>query len=475
MIDEHNFETAKKQLKKHNQSHLLAFWEQLDENQRQNLLAQINYLDFTKIDDWVANYVLQDPLSSVPKHFVSAPSYSPFPTSPQLLKKYDKAIETGKKLISAGKVAAFVVAGGQGTRLGFDGAKGNFPISPIKNKTLFQLFAESIVTVSKKYNTSCPWYIMASPLNYPEIKETFHANNYYGLDKDNIFIFQQGTLPNFGFDGKILLAEKDLIACSPDGHGGSLKALHESDAVADMKNRGIELISYFQVDNPLINIFDPLFIGLHALDDAEMSSKAIVKTGHLEKVGNFCLADGKVTVIEYSDLPNELAEKRNPDDSLLFNLGSIAIHIISVAFVERLNKQGFALPLHRAVKKISHIDDKGSHINPKEPNGIKLETFIFDALPLASKSIILRILRNEEFAPTKNATGVDSVETTQQMMIDRAANWLESAGVKIPRKPDGWPDCTIEIAPSFALTKADLAAKRGNIPFIHPRDTIYLL
>ena len=409
-----NFEKIKKLLKKHNQSHLLAFWEQLNAAQRQNLLAQIERLDFSEIDDWVANYIKKPASAAIPVDFTPAWFYNFNPAGPEQKRKYAQARELGKELISAGKVAAFVVAGGQGTRLGFDGPKGNFPISPVKNKTLFQIFAETIAAVSEKYQTVCPWYIMTSPLNHAETKEIFRSNGYYGLDEKDIFIFQQDTLPNFSFDGKILLADKDSIACSPDGHGGSLKALYKSGALEDMKRRGIEFISYWQVDNPLINIFDPLFIGLHALDKAEMSSKALIKTGPKEKLGNFCLVDGKVTVIEYSDLPDELAEKRNPDGSLVFELGSIAIHIINRTFVEKLNATGFALPLHRAVKKIPHIDQQGNFIEPDQPNGIKLESFVFDALPLASKSIILQTLRSEEFAPVKNATGVDSVEITRE-------------------------------------------------------------
>ncbi len=315
---------------------------------------------------------------------------------------------------------------------------------------------------------------MTSPLNHARTIEIFRSNHYYGLDEKDVFIFQQGTLPNFGFDGKILLADEANIASSPDGHGGSLKALYESGALDDMKRRGVEFLSYFQVDNPLINIFDPLFIGLHALDKAEMSSKAVIKTGPYEKVGNFCLIDGRLTVIEYSDLPDELAEKRNPDGSLVFELGSIAIHIISTSFVEKLNTKGFSLPLHRAVKKIPYIDQQGNHVEPDQPNGVKLESFVFDALPLASKSIILQTLREEEFAPTKNATGVDSVETTRQMMVARAAGWLESAGVSVPRKPDGSADCLIEIAPGFALEKEDIKEKLNQIPEIKPGDRIYL-
>jgi UDP-N-acetylglucosamine/UDP-N-acetylgalactosamine diphosphorylase len=474
MIDNKNLENLKNVLKKCGQSHLWAFWERLSSARQQRLLNQLNLLDFAQLDRWRKDYVLNSAPTKLPQSIAPAPSYPPQPADAPQQRKYDQAKQSGIKLISQGKVAAFVVAGGQGTRLGFDGPKGNLPISPVKNKTLFQIFAETIAAVSAKYHVTCPWYIMTSPLNHSQTLALLATNDYFGLNKNDIFVFQQGTLPNFSLDGKILLADLDTIATSPDGHGGSLRALHISGAIDDMKKRGVELISYFQIDNPLVNILDPLFIGLHALDGSEMSSKALSKTGPLEKVGNFCLADGKVSVIEYSDLPDELALKTNPAGSLLFNLGSIAIHIISVAFVERLNKHGFALPLHRAVKKIPYIDDKGNRIEPTKPNGVKLESFVFDALPLASKSIILETLRDEEFAPTKNATGVDSVETCRQMMIARAASWLASAGIEIPRKPDGSPDCVLEIAPSFALTRQDLAEKRDKIPLIKPGDKIYL-
>jgi len=474
MITKKTLEHIKKLLKEHNQSHLLAFWEQLKPAQRQNLLAQIEELDFSKVDDWVAKYVRETASVPIPADFAPAPSYSPVPSGPQQQRKYAQARELGEQLISAGKVAALVVAGGQGTRLGFDGPKGNFPISPVKNKTLFQIFAETTAAVSQKYNTACPWYIMTGPLNHAETKEIFRSNDYYGLDGKDVFIFEQGTLPNFSFDGKILLAGKADIAYSPDGHGGSLKALYKSGRLEDMKKRGVEFISYWQVDNPLVHIFDPLFIGLHALDQAEMSSKAVIKTGPKERVGNFCLVDGKVTVIEYSDLSVSQAKMRNADGSLLFELGSIAIHIINRAFVEKLNAEGFSLPLHKAVKKIPHIDRQGRLVEPDEPNGIKLESFVFDALPLASRSIILQTLRSQEFAPTKNATGVDSVETTRQMMVARAADWLESAGVTVPREPDGFIDCLIEIAPSFALEKDDIKAKLNRIPEIKPNDKLYL-
>jgi UDP-N-acetylglucosamine/UDP-N-acetylgalactosamine diphosphorylase len=197
----------------------------------------------------------------------------------------------------------------------------------------------------------------------------------------------------------------------------------------------------------------------------------LIKAGPKEKVGNFCLVDGRVTVIEYSDLPDELAEKRNPDGSLVFELGSIAIHIINRSFVESLNADDFSLPLHKAIKKIQHVDEKGNAVGTE---GVKLESFVFDALPLATKSVILQTIRSEEFAPTKNATGVDSAETSRQMMVDRTADWLESAGVTVPRKPDGSVDCLLEIAPSFALEKEDIKEKLNQIPKIKPGAKVYL-
>ncbi len=474
MDSEQRYEKTAKILTDNGQGQLLTFYDQLSNAEKRHLLNQIECLDFSQIPAWVANHVKKAQPAAVPDQFEPAPAYPPKPTGPTQQEKYKAARKLGTELISAGKVAAFVVAGGQGTRLGFDGPKGDFPISPIRNKTLFQIFAGTILAAGEKYGANLCWYVMTSPLNYTATCEIFESNDYYGLDKSNVFIFQQGTLPNFAFDGKMLLADRANIAAGPDGHGGSLKALYNSSALADMKARGIDYISYWQVDNPLVNIFDPLFIGLHALDKAEMSSKALIKSRPTEKVGNFCLVNGKVTVIEYSDLPDEQAHKRKPDGSLVFELGSIAIHIISTAFVEKLNSRGFALPIHRAVKKIPHIDASGNAVNPTKPNGIKLETFVFDALPLASKSVILQTIRTEEFAPVKNATGENSPDITRQMMTARAAQWLASAGVAVPRKPDGSPDCTIEIAPSFALSPQDVDVKKDRIPKIKPGDSIYL-
>ncbi len=463
-----------KQLGKINQQHILAFWNQLNDQQKLGLLEQIEQLDFSRIAGWVENYVKKDSPFKLPEKFEPADYYSAEPRNTEQKKLYDKAVKLGADMIACGRVAAFMVAGGQGTRLGFDGPKGNFPISPIKNKTLFRLFAEYIAAAEKKYNSTISWYIMTSPLNHDQTQEIFRNNNFYGLEPGQITFFQQGTMPNFSLDGKILMADKYTIASSPDGHGGSLRAMYNSGAIADMKKKGVELISYFQVDNPLINILDPLFIGLTAMNNSQMSSKAVLKAYPKERVGNFCLVDGRVVVIEYSDLPDETAEKRNADGSLVFELGSIAIHIIARSFVEQLNAKGFALPLHRAVKKIQHIDEQGGVINPEKPNGIKLEAFVFDALPMADNSIIVETKRSKEFSPVKNADGVDSPATARKDLIRRAAEWLRAAGVKVPTDKEGNVDCIIEMAASFAIEPADVINSTHLPEMIKPGEKIYL-
>ncbi len=474
MSNTHNDQDLKQKLNKHGQTHLLDFFDQLSSSQQACLLEQINGLEWNHLDDWITHFVKQDEPSSPPSNITPASYYPCNPIGDEQKLFYAKAKAKGEEFIKAGKVAGFVVAGGQGTRLGFNGPKGAFPASPIQQKPLFQLFAEAIAATNERYHTRCPFYIMTSPLNYEQTRDLFEDALFFGLHPDDVFIFQQGTLPNFSFDGKILLADKDLIACSPDGHGGSLKALYQSGAITDMANRGIEILSYWQVDNPLINPIDPLFIGLHELDGSEMSSKALKKTGPFEKVGNFCLVDEKVTVIEYSDLPDDLAQATHADGSLKLELGSIGIHLINRTFIESLNQDGFSLPMHRAVKKIPHIDNQGTLIEPIEPNGVKLETFVFDALPLAQKSIIMETTRAEEFAPIKNAQGIDSAESSRIMMIERAAQWLEAAGIAVPRTTNGKVDATLEIAPSFALCPEDIKSKLKEIGSIKPGDELYL-
>ncbi len=371
----------------------------------------------------------------------------------------------GEELITEGKVACFTVAGGQGSRLGYDGPKGCYPTSCVSGKSLFEMFAQNLYANQRKYSTTIPWYIMTSPLNHEQTIAFFEQHNHFGLDPKNIMFFQQGVMPSFdAATGDLLLADPAHLATNPDGHGGAYKALHVSGALADMQSRGIEQLSYFQVDNPNAKIIDPIFIGLHAFSpesSAEFSSKMVAKASWDEKVGVFCRVGDTLAVVEYSDLPTDLAKMTNEQDELMFNAGSIAIHTISVAFISQIaTDPKYALPFHRAVKKVPHFDTTtGQHVEPSSPNAIKLEQFVFDAMSLADSSIILETDRVEEFAPVKNAEGNDSIITSKQLQSQRAANWLIANGVSVPTNPDGSINATIELSPLTALCPEDLDSK----------------
>lgn len=447
------------------QSHLLAFWPRLDDEQRRQLLDDLDQIDFGRCRPVIESHVRNRPAVHLPEHIEPPPI---LPTEPDdaRVALYTRARRAGEDAIRGGRVAAFTVAGGQGTRLGFDGPKGAFQISPIRNAPLFQILAEGLLGTERRYGCRPRWYIMTSSANHDQTTAFFVDNGFFGLSADEVVFFQQRQMPAFLPDGKIALAERHRVALSPDGHGGSLRALAESGALADMQRHGIETISCFQVDNPLARAIDALFIGLHLLTESEMSSKAVRKAHDTEPVGNFCLVDGKVTVIEYSDLPDELAHARNADGSRRFDAGSIAIHILSRAFVERLTEPGCAaqLPWHRADKKVPTVDSDGNPITPTEPNAVKLEMFVFDAIPLARNPLVLYTPREEEFSPVKSTEGDDSPATTRRDLIRRAARWLESGGCKVPRSSDGEPALPIEISPAFALDAEDLRERLKKLP-----------
>ena len=455
------------------QSSVLRFADQLDSAARQNLANQLSALHLDAIPPLVNEYIKNKPHVPLPKDIKPVKAY-PYRPTEDLKDLYTRASARGHELLKQGKAAAFLVAGGQGTRLGYDGPKGEFPVTPIKNKPLFEVFAEQLLAHSRDSGKPIPWYIMTSQVNDAPTRDFFKKHNYFNYNPANILFFQQGMMPAFDKStGQMLLDEKDSLALSPDGHGGSLRALDKSGALADMQKRGVEHLSYFQVDNPLVHCIDPLFLGLHDLTGSEMSSKTIPKAHALEKVGNFVIGDGVLQVIEYSDLPESLARQTAPDGSLLFNAGSIAIHALRVSFIERLNQGGqLKLPWHRAEKKVPYLDDQGNQIEPDQPNAIKLEQFVFDAIPLAKNAIVYTTKRDEEFSPVKNAAGDDSPATCRRDQIRRAAEWLESVGVAIARE-NGEVASILEISPLFATSSAQI--KNRGIPYksISPDDKVY--
>lgn len=449
------------------QEHVLSFYDRLAPAERESLLKQVEEIDWPEVARLIESHVKNKPRFKLPEKIAPAPWYPNVPP-PELREKYRQARRLGEDLVRQGKVAAFTVAGGQGTRLGWNGPKGSFPATPIRGLSLFGSMAEYIRKTQEKYGAPVPWYIMTSPINDADTRAFFAGENYFDLDPNQVMMFPQAMMPAIDSTpanlGKVLLESPGSLALSPNGHGGSLKALHTSGAIAQMKKRGIEQISYTQVDNPIVKVVDPLFLGLHALDGCEMSSKMLPKREPLEKLGNFCLVDGRMTVIEYSDLPDDLAHERLPGGQLRFLAGSIAIHAIRVDFVESLNRSGeFALPFHRADKKVPFIDlATGRGVEPAKTNAVKLETFVFDALPMTSRSIIYETDRVEEFAPIKNADApgaLDTPQTSREIQTERAARWLEKSGAKVAREAGGKVQAVIEISQLTAIEAEDLAGK----------------
>ncbi|MEC9372385.1 MAG: UDPGP type 1 family protein [Planctomycetota bacterium] len=457
-------EAIARRLREIGQEHLLRFHDELSPERRRLLLERIEGLPLESVPRLIEEYVKQKPDFSPRGKIEPAAYYPADPKSSRRSWNRDSFRAKGEALLKMGRVGVFTVAGGQGTRLGFDGPKGCYPATPAHGKPLFMVIAEWIRAASARYGATIPWYIMTSPANHDDTVSFFRDQNQFGLKPQSIMHFQQGVMPSFdAATGKILLAEKDEPATNPDGHGGSLRALYVSGAIDDMRHRGVEHISYVQIDNPMVKPVDPVFIGLHAAapdSSGEMSSKMVEKTEPSEKVGVFSTVDGRVQVIEYSDLPDELAQQRDDAGALRFNAGSPAIHLIGVEFVARLNEKGddgLSLPFHRADKKVPHVDlATGKKVEPDSANGVKLEMFVFDALPLAEKSIVLETLREDEFAPIKNAEGVDSPASSRRLQSGRGARWLESAGVRVARNEDGSPACTIEISPLKAMGPEDL-------------------
>ncbi len=450
------------------QGHVFRFWDELTESSRQKLLSQLAKIDFDLLEYFYMHLIKN---SNVKSHQLSLEPVEciTLPKSQEEEQKFARAREVGEQALREGRVAAFLVAGGQGTRLNFPGPKGKFPITPVKNKSLFQLHAEKILALSRKYGKTIPWYIMTSATNHDETVEFFAANHYFGLNSPDVYFFQQAMVPALDENGRLILDAKDHIFTNPNGHGGSLSALKESGALDDMRRRGIDLIFYFQVDNVLVKICDPVFLGFHLTEQAEMSAKVVAKEDPLEKVGVFGRINGRVGVIEYSDLSDEEKVARNPDGSLKYRWGNIAIHVLNVEFVEKENRGGLRLPWHRAYKKIPYLDEQGQLIYPEEPNGYKFETFVFDALGDAERCVILEVKRKEEFSPVKNARGVDSPETARRDMVNLFGSWLEKCGVKVPRDRDQNVIGSIEISPLFALEFEDLQKKiDSNFKFTDP-------
>ena len=441
------------------QGQVFAFFEALNEAERAQLLAEAAEIDLAEVAHLTRTLLAKGAAAGADLADLAPAPYEQRPEHGGDAAAWGAARAAGEAALRAGRVAAFTVAGGQGTRLGYDGPKGTFAVTPVRGLSLFQVFAEKIRAAGLRYGRPLHWFIMTSHANHAATEAFFAAHGYFGLERGRVHFFRQGRMPAVDFNGRILLETRSLIALSPDGHGGSLRALERSGALDLMAREGIDTLSYFQVDNPLVRCIDPAFIGWHLLGRSEMSSKMVPKAYPEEKVGLFCRQRGKTVVVEYSDLPMARQRETEADGTLRFLAGSIAIHLLDREFVRRMatGGEGVALPFHRADKKIPTVDAAGAPVKPEKPNGVKFELFVFDALPFAANPVVIETLRADDFSPVKNADGVDSPQTCRDDQRRQFARWLRANGAAVATDATGLPAVNLEVSPLFGYDEASFA------------------
>ncbi|MCI0457867.1 MAG: UDPGP type 1 family protein [Gemmataceae bacterium] len=439
-------------LRQFGQDHVLTWWDQLTDPEQSALLDQLRALDLEQLGRL---YAARDESFALP-----APErIAPVPIT--RLDEGDPRVRgLGEEALRRGEVAALVVAGGQGSRLGFEHPKGMFAISPVRNKTLFQIHAEKVHALSSRYGRPVPFLIMTSDATHDETVAYFREQNTFGLPSAEVFLFKQGTMPALDMaTGRLLMETRGRLFSSPNGHGGTLRALADTGLLEHLERRGVRHVFYFQVDNPVVKIAGPTFLGHHIAQRAEVSTKVVPKEGPLDKLGNLVLIDGRCAIIEYSDLPESMARQTDAHGQLRFRAGNSAIHLFDVGFLRRVTTGTGALPFHVARKKVPYLNEQGEEVEPAKENALKFEMFIFDALPCAERWTVVETSRREEFEPLKNATGADSPQTVRQAISNLAADWLERAGVPVPRKSNGDSAVALEIGPLYALDPEELAAK----------------
>ncbi|MGC1276020.1 MAG: UDPGP type 1 family protein [Planctomycetaceae bacterium] len=434
---------------------LARFWNELDVAGRQRLDEQLQSVDFDQVcelyqkhRDVAGGEVGLASEAGPPSQLVRQPR------SQHDVEEWRRAMHFGEGMLAAGKVGAIVVAGGQGTRLGFAKPKGMYHIGPVSGASLFQILAEQLLARSRRAGSDIPFYVMTSDATHHATEEFFRLHHFFGLNPEDVFFFRQGNMPAVdAATGELLLADRDSLALSPDGHGGLLAALGRSGALVDMARRGVEYLYYHQVDNPTAIVCDPALLGWHALRASEITTKVVAKVSPTERMGVVCDVAGKTQIIEYSDLPEELADQRDERGEPIFWAGNMAIHVMSRTYLERLCDGAHDLPFHAARKKVPFVDAGGNLVEPAESNAIKFERFIFDALPLASKTLVVEADRAREFNPVKNSEGADSPATAQAALDAIGKAWLRAAGCEVPG------DAVVEISPLFALDEQDVARK----------------
>jgi len=422
------------------QGHVFDYEDQLSSEEKQSLYQQLEGIRVEKMET-----LLQAALEDASKS--TSGDIKPF-TGPvgrvDDSSTYATSREAGMKALQEGQVAALVLAGGQGTRLGFDGPKGMYNIGLPSEKSLFQLMGERLKKLGELAGAPVPFYIMTSPLNHEETEEFWKANDCFGLGENNVTVFSQGLLPCMKDDGKIIMETAGKVAMAPDGNGGIYPSLQASGSLANMQERGIKYLHVFSIDNALVLPADPVFIGYCVNQKADCGNKVVWKAAANEKVGVIAMKDDKPCVVEYSEISKEMSESTDGNGRLVYGAGNICNHFYTMDFLTESVMPNVGNMYHIARKKIKYYDGKAT-ISPTENTGIKLETFIFDVFPLCENMAVLDVPRSQEFGPVKNKPGseVDCPETARALISNMCRKWVEDAGGKL----SGDADAICEISP----------------------------
>lgn len=396
-------------LKEYGQEHIIKFLENLNPQEKEELENQILKIDFHQLTELYEN--AKKPVE-IKENKIEKIDY--IDKQKMNIIQREELADLGGSIVSSGKYAVVTMAGGQGSRLEHPGPKGTFRLDVYgKGKYLFEILVDNLKEANKRYQTTIPWYIMTSKENHDETYQFLEKNNYFGYDKNYVTLFMQGELPLVSLDGKLLIGKNKLVKLASDGNGGTFASLRLSGALADMKERGIEWVFIGSVDNVLLKMVDTVLLGFAIDKGVQIASKSIVKANPHEKVGVFCKMNGHPKVIEYSELPEKMAEEIDDDGELRYGESHVMCNLFTIDAIEEISKQ--PLIYHSAIKKNSYLDENGKEVVPTEKNCYKFEAFIFDAFTFFDDIAILRGKREEDFAPVKNKEGVDSPKTAKEL------------------------------------------------------------